>query len=374
MIELKEVKTKADLKKFLEFPSKLYAGCPYYVPSLYMDEASALNPKQNAAYEYCETRIMLAYKDGELAGRICGILNHAYNEKWSKHRVRFNRWDVIDDIEVSRALISDIEAWGKSKGADEITGPIGFCDMDKQGLLVEGFEEMDLFITSYNYPYYAEHLERLGFKKDADWIEMQIKMPDKLDDKIVKVSEGIMRKLKLHRLEINKVKDAFPYVDKIFDLLNEAYADLYGVVPLNEGQVEFYKEQFKIILNPKFVSVVLNEQEDVVGFGIAAPSMAKAAVESKGKLFPLGWYRILRSIRKNDTLELLLVAVRKDYQNKGVNSILISDMYKNAVDFGIKLAETGPELELNEQVQAQWKRFDTRKHKRRRCYVKAIEQ
>ena len=198
-------------------------------------------------------------------------------------------------------------------------------------------------------------------------------MPEKLDERIVKVSEGIMRKLKLRRLEINSVKDAFPYVNQIFDLLNEAYADLYGVVPLNEGQVEFYKNQFKVILNPKFVSVVLNEQDEVVGFGIAAPSMAEASIKSKGRLFPLGWYRILHSIRKNDTLELLLVAVKKEYQNKGVNSILITDIYKNAVEFGIKLAETGPELELNEQVQAQWKRFETRKHKRRRCYVKAIE-
>lgn len=375
MIKLKEVKTKADLKKFLEFPSRLYAGCPYYVPSLYMDEEDTLNPKKNAAYEYCEARPVLAYKDGVLAGRICGILNHAYNEKWGKHRVRFNRWDVIDDIEVTKALIADIEAWGKSKGADEITGPIGFCDMDKQGLLIEGFEEKDLFITTYNYPYYATHLEQLGFKKDADWVEMQIKMPDKLDEKIIKVSEGMMRKLKLHRLEIHNIKrDAFPYVDKIFDLLNEAYADLYGVVPLNKGQVDFYKDQFKIILNPKFVSVVLNEQDEVVGFGVAAPSMAEAAIKSKGHLFPLGWYRILRSIHKNDTLELLLVAVKKEYQNKGVNSILITDIYKNAVEFGIKLAETGPELELNEQVQAQWKRFETRRHKRRRCYVKAIEQ
>ena len=373
MIEVREVRTKADLRAFISFPDKLYKDCPYYVPCLHMDEKNNLLEKSNPAYEYCETKILLAYKDGKLAGRVLGILNRAYNEKFGKKRVRFNRWDVIDDIEVAKALLTEVERWGAEKGMTEITGPIGFCDMDHQGLLVEGFEEKDLFITTYNYPYYAEHLDRLGYVKDVDWIEMQISMPEQLSPKIKKVSELLLKKHDLHLMQFTKIKEVLPRVDEIFDLLNEAYSDLYGTVPLNAGQVQMYKEQFIPILNPKYISIVENNANEIVGFGIAAPSMAEASIKSKGKLFPLGWLRILRSIRKNDTIELLLVAVRKDYRNTGVNAIMISQMYDNAAKSGIRLAETGPELELNDKVQSQWKSFETRQHKRRRCYVKPIE-
>lgn len=373
MIEIKEVKTKSELRDFIEFPNQLYKDNPYYSPGLYIDEKRNLSPKTNPAYEYCDTKILLAYKDGKLAGRICGIINRAYNEKWNKKRVRFNRWDVIDDIEVSRALLSAIAAWGKEHGLDEITGPIGFCDFDKQGLLVEGFQEKDLFITTYNHPYYAQHLEALGFAKDADWIEMQVKTPEKLDEKLVKVANGMLRRYNLRRLDIPSMKAALPYAKKIFDLVNEAYKDLYGVVPLNDRQIELYKDEFLPLLNPKFVDIILDEHDDIVAFGLAMPSMAEAAKKCGGRLFPFGWYHMYKALKQNDTIELLLVAVRPDYQNKGLNAILITDIYQNAIEAGIKLAETGPELELNNKVQGMWKSFDTRVHRRRRCYVRSVD-
>ena len=373
MITIKEAKTRREIKEFVEFPNKLYKDCPYYVPCLSVDEAKDLMPETNPAYEYCQAKILLAYKDGKLAGRMCAIINNAYNEKWGKKRIRFNRFDVIDDIEVTKALIDYTKAWGKENGLNEITGPIGFCDMDKEGLLVEGFEETDMYITAYNAEYYKKHLEALGFVKDADWIEMELTVPEKLDERIVKVAEGMMRKGNLHELQFTKIKQVLPRVDEIFALLNEAYSGLYGTVELNARQVQFYKDHYIALLDPDYVCVIENEKNEIVGFGAALPSLAKATRKGRGHYLPFGWIHLLKALAKNDRIELLLVAVRSDYQNKGVNAMLISKIYKNAVKNGIKYAETGPELELNDKVQSQWKNFKTRQHKRRRCYVAPIE-
>lgn len=373
MIEIKEAKTRREIHDFVEFPNKLYKDCPYYVPCLSVDETKDLRPETNPAYEYCEAKILLAYKDGRLAGRMCAIINHAYNEKWHKKRIRFNRFDVIDDIEVTKALIDYVKAWGKQNGLTEITGPIGFCDMDKEGMLVEGFDEMDMYITAYNAAYYPKHLEALGFVKDADWVEMEIKVPDKLDERIVKVSNGLMRRGNLHEFKFTEMKQVLPRVEEIFDLLNEAYAGLYGTVELNKRQVMFYKDHYIALLDPQYVCVIENENNEIVGFGAALPSLAKATKKGGGHYLPFGWVHLLKALKKNDRLELLLVAVRKDYQNKGVNAMLINKIYANAIKNGIKYAETGLELELNDKVQSQWKSFETRQHKRRRCYVAPIE-
>lgn len=372
MITIVEAKTKGDIRKFVEFPNKLYKNCPQYVPCLSSDETKDLLPETNPAYEYCDAKVLLAYKDDELVGRMCAIINRAYNEKWGKKRIRFNRFDVIDDVEVTRALVEYTKQWGQENGLEEITGPIGFCDMDKQGLLVEGFDELDMFITAYNAEYYMRHLEELGFVKDADWVEFELTVPDQLDARIVKVADGMMRKNDLHVLKFAKVKDVVHRAEDIFNLLNDAYADLYGTVKLNAGQVELYKDQFLPMLDPKYVCVIENDQNEIVGFGAAIPSLAKAMRKAGGHMLPLGWLHLLRALKKNDRLELLLVAVASEYRNKGVNAMLISHIYKNAVENGIKFAETGPELELNDKVQSQWKYFKTRHHKRRRCYVAPI--
>ena len=373
MITIKEAKTRKELKEFVEFPNKLYKNNPYYSPCPSIDELKDLMPQTNPAFEYCEAKALLAYKDGKLVGRMCAIINHAYNKKWGKSRIRFNRFDVIDDIEVTRALVDYVKAWGKENGLNEITGPIGFCDMDKQGLLVEGFDELDMYITAYNADYYMKHLEELGFVKDADWVEFLLSVPEELDPRIVKVSEGMMRRGNLREHPFKKMKEIIPRVDEIFALLNQAYAGLYGTVELNPRQVQYYKDHYISVLDPDYVSVILNENDEIVGFGAAIPSLAKAMQKAKGKYLPFGWIHMLKALAKNDTIELLLVAVRDDYRNKGVNAMLISKIYRNAVKNGIKFAETGPELELNDKVQSQWKNFNTRQHKRRRCYVAPID-
>lgn len=374
MITVKEAKTRKEIKEFVEFPNKLYKDNPYYSPCTTSDEIKDLLPETNPAFEYCEAKVLMAYKDGKLVGRMCAIINHAYNKKWNKKRIRFNRFDVIDDIEVTKALVEYTKKWGRENGLNEITGPIGFCDMDKQGLLVEGFDELDMYITAYNADYYMKHLEALGFVKDADWVEFLLSVPEELDPRIVKVANGMMRRGNLHEHPFKKIKEILPRVDEIFALLNQAYAGLYGTVELNSGQVQFYKDHYISMLDPDYVSVILNENDEIVGFGAAIPSMAKAMQKAKGRYFPFGWIHMLKALAKNDTIELLLVAVRDDYRNKGVNAMLISKIYRNAVKNGIKFAETGPELELNDKVQSQWKNFDARQHKRRRCYVAPIEE
>lgn len=372
MITVKEVKTAAQLRAFIEFPNRLYKDNPYFVPSLYADEKETLRKETNPSYDYCDARQFLAYKDGKLAGRICAIVNYAYIEKWGKKRIRFNRFDIIDDLEVTKALIGAVEQWGRELGLEEITGPIGYNDLDKQGLLVEGFEEMDLSITTYNYPYYADHLNALGFVKDADWIEMQITCPETMDPTVVKVANGILRRHNLRVLQGKTMKEVLPYAHQVFEVINLAYAGLYGVVPLTEKQIASVTKHFITMLNPDYCALVLDEHDKMLAFGIAIPSIAKASRKCGGHLFPLGWLYLLRALKKNTILELLLVGVRPEYRNWGLAAPIYAAVYDKAIENGILIAESGPELELNDKVQSTWKSFPTRQHRRRRCYVKPL--
>lgn len=374
MITIKEVSSARQLRDFIEFPNKLYKGNPYYVPPLSLDEKMNLTPGKNPAYDYCETKLFLAYKDGKLAGRICGLINHAYNEKWDKKRIRFCRWDVIDDIEVTKALFRAVEDYAKENGLDQIMGPIGFCDLDRQGLLVEGFEELGMFITLYNHPYYPRHLEELGFLKEADWTEMQVFAPTEMNPKISRVAEGMLKKLELRLVRFPQKKLVKPYIKDIFHMVNDTYSHLYGVVPLTERQINLYVKQYYPIINIDYVYIVLDKEDKLAGFGLAAPSFAKAMRQCGGHLFPTGLFRLLWTIKHHDVLDLYLIAVRPELQGKGINGIMLNEAIKTAMRNGVKYAETGPELELNDKVQAQWKNFETRHHKRRRCYVKDIEE
>ena len=372
MITIKEIKTKKEQRIFIDFPVSLYKDNPYFVPTLAIDERLNMDPKKNPAYKHCEARFFLAYKDNKVVGRIGGIINYKYNEKMNVSQVRFTRFDVIDDIEVSKALFYTIVAWGKERGMHEIVGPIGFSDLDKQGMLVEGFEEMNLFITLYNHPYYLEHMQQLGFAKDVDWVEYQIPVPDSMNERFEKLSQAIQKRYGYRLLEFTSKKQVLKYIYDAFGVVNEAFDHLYGVVALTPEQIDFYVKQYIALINLDFVYIVVNKEDEVIGFGLLGPSLSDAAKKSKGHLFPFGWIRILRGVKKYDVLDMYTIAVKPEYQNKGINALILHEGIKQAITKKVKFCETGPELELNNQVQSQWKDFNARQHRRRRCFKKTM--
>ncbi len=373
MIQIKEVVTKRDLKKFIQFPINLYKDNPYYVPSMFIDEINLFNKKKNPAYAFSETKLFLAYKDGKIVGRIAGLINHAYIEKVNKPLMRFTRFDVIDDIEVTKALIGAVEAWAKENNLKYLMGPIGFTDIDKQGMLVEGFEELNMTLTIYNHPYYNKHLETLGFKKDADWVEYQVKLPEELDSRIKRISEVVEKRYGFKRIDIKKRKELYHYAPLAFSLINEAYEKLYGTVFLTDAIIDNAVKEYVPLVNLDYVIIIANKKDEVIGFGLSLPSYAEALKKSRGRLLPFGIFRILRALKTNPVLELYLVAVKPEYQNMGVSSLIMAESVKAATKNNIKFAETGPELELNQSVRDLWKSFDARQHKRRRCYIYEIK-
>ncbi len=368
MITIKEISKKRDLKKFIDFPIKLYKDNKYYIPPFFGDELNLLNKKKNPAYDYCETKFFLAYKNNKIVGRICGLINHAYNEKKNLKQIRFNRFDVIDDLEVSKLLFEQVIAWAKERGLNEVIGPIGFNDLDKQGMLVEGFEEYSNTITLYNHPYYPKHLEELGFAKEVDWVEYQIFTPKDLGERVNRLSNLITKRYGYKVIKLKRKKDIPPYVTKAFHIINEAFEHLYGVVPIRENQIELIVEQFVALLRTEFLYLVVDKNDELIGFGVLAPSLNRATKKSNGRLFPFGFIRVLRDLKKSDVLDMYLIAVKPKYQNLGVNALILAEGIKSAIRNNVRLAETGPELENNSQVQALWKEFEYRQHRRRRCY------
>ncbi|MGI6176212.1 MAG: GNAT family N-acetyltransferase [Christensenellales bacterium] len=371
-VEIREVATKKEFRLFCNFPIQLYKDHPYAVPDLRMDERNNLRRDRNPAFDYCEAKYFLAYRDGKVVGRIAGLINHAANEKWNTHTLRFCRVDFIDDEEVSKALFDAVEGWAKERGYDKVIGPIGFCDLDKEGMLVEGFDELDLFITIYNYPYYMKHLEKLGYAKEEDWIEYRIKVPQTIDPRLARLHQRVLERLNLHVAEIRNKREVKQYLTGVFDIINEAYDDLYGTVPLTHKQIDWYVGQFLPLINLKLLSLVLDENKRIVGLGLAAPSLSEPLRKHKGRLFPFGWISVLRACRKMDTMNLFFIAVRKEYINKGLPAVMMSHMNQGAIDLGVQYAETGPELETNHKVLSLWKSFDARQHRRRRCYAKQL--
>ncbi len=374
MLEVREVKTKKEQLVFATFNTEMYREVPWAIPKLITDELNIFNPKKNPAYEYCRTRQFLAYQDGKCVGRIAGIINKAANEKWYTKRIRFSRVDFIDDTQVSAALFKAVEDWGREEGLTELHGPIGFNDMDQEGMLIEGFEEESMFITIYNHPYYIKHMEGLSFRRDTDWVEYQVKIPKEPDERLDTLSAAVLKKHKLKLIEPISRRQIKPYITKIFDLYNIAYENLYGTVKLSYQQIMKYYDEFIQLINPKFVKLIVDENNQLVGFGLAMPSLNKAAKRSGGRLFPFGWYHLLRApYAKAKVLDLYLIGVLPNMQNKGLTAILMNSMAAAARKNGFEIAETGPELENNHQVQALWKHYETRQHKRRRCWIKSIE-
>ena len=372
-ITIKKVSTQKELKTFIRFNYELYKDNPYSVPDLYDDMLNTFSPKKNAAFEFCEAVYFLAYKDDKVVGRIAGIINHRANETWQKKEVRFGWIDFLDDIEISRALLDAVSEWGKSKGMDTIQGPLGFTDFDAEGMLIEGFDQLSTMATIYNYPYYPQHMEKLGFEKDADWVEYKIYVPDAIPDKHKRISDLIQRKfnLKIKKYTSGK-KIAAEYGQAIFELMNEAYAPLYGFSALSQGQIDQYIKMYLPIVDLRMVTLITDADDKLIAVGISMPSLSEALQKAKGRLLPMGWYHLMKVLfmhKYPPMLDLLLVA---EYQNKGVNALLFSDLIPVYQQLGFKYAESNPELELNGKVQAQWEYFETEQHKRRRAYKKSI--
>ncbi len=372
-IIIKEVLNKRDLKKFIDFPNKLYKDNEYYTPLLFMDEMECLQKKTNPAFEYCDFKLLLAYKDKKIVGRICGIINHHANKRYNQKRVRFNRIDMIDDIEVTKALIGAIEAWGKENGLEEINGPLGYSDQDKEGMLIKGFDQYNMFITMYTHEYYVRHLEELGFVQDAIWNEYKIFMPKEVNPTIKRIAQRVRERYGLRNVKLKSKKEIQPYVKKALYLVNECYKDLYGYVQLGDEQIDHLASQYVPLINVDYLQLIENKEGKLVGLGLMIPSPARALKKSNGRLFPFGFIRFFRALKHSKVLEMLLVAVDPEYQNKGVNSLIMEEAIENCIKNKIEYAETGPELEYNTAVQSLWKTFESENHKKRACFLKKID-
>ena len=373
MIRINEVTTKKDLKAFVHFPNELYKGNPYYVPQIESMDCDTLTPGKNHAFEVCEGKYWLAYNDkGKIVGRVAGIINRKYNEKTGEKTCRFGWIDFIDDREVSMALMDTVECYAKEKGMNVVNGPMGFLEFDAAGVLVEGYDKLPTAYGKYNAPYYEEHLTALGYAKDVDFVEYLIKVPEVIPDRYERMAELVSIKNSLHQAEFSKRSELEPYLDGVFRCLNSAYAQLHGFSELSSGQCDDLKKQFLTNINVDYVSIVLDADDKVVGFGVALPSLSKAMQKADGSLFPFGWYHLLKALKTNDTIDLLLIAVDEKYKNKGVNAMIFNKFAQGIVKNGVKYIESTRELEDNTSVQNLWRYLEHDLTKRARTYMKKI--
>lgn len=366
--------TQKELAKFVGFGIDHYKGNPCFVPPLRQDDIDTLLPEKNPAFDFCEAQSFMAYRDGKPVGRITGIINKVVNERTGDPTVRFGFIEFIDDAEVCDALLDAVEEWGREKGMKHIVGPMGFTDMDHEGMLTFGFDEMGTMATIYNYPYYPTHMERRGMVPDAKWVEYRIDVPEQVPERIAKIADLVARRFKLSIPQIKSRKELKDrYGLPLFRLINEAYDKLYGYSPLTERQMKHYIDQYLGILNLNDICVIVNDSDELVGVGISVANFSKALRKSNGKLFPFGWWHLLRAMKgKNDTVDLLLVAIKSEYQGKGVNALLFTHLIEAYNRNGYKHAESNPELEENASVQNQWQHFPHRLHRRRQVYKKSI--
>ena len=374
MIMVKEVTSARDIKEFIEFPLRLYKNCPYFVPPLYGDEKKLL--KSGGSSDIAESVFYLAFEDGKTVGRIQGIIQKQYNEIHNVSQVRFTRFDSVDDVNVAKALFSAVEEWGRKRGMTEICGPLGFNDLDREGLLIEGFEENSTFEEQYNYEYYAKLIEDNGYAPDVDWVESELRMPDKRNEMLSRVAKRTMELHKLHIADtsIPKKKYIAKYRDGFFDCLDVCYRDLYGTVPIaKEAQDELVK-QFMMILNNEYLVFICDENDSVVGFGLCFPGIGDAVKKSGGRLTLPTLIKLLKTVKNPETIDLGLVAIRPEYQNAGINAVILNGMLDILEKGNVKKCETNLNLENNTAVRAQWKYFNERQHKRRRSYKKYLEE
>ena len=374
-IQIRKVSNRKELKVFARFGNKLYKGNKYYVPSMPMDDMNTLDPEKNGAFEFSEAELYLAYKDGEVAGRVAAIINHKANEAWKVKQVRFGWIDFIDDLEVSAALLDAVVAFGKSRGMDQIVGPLGFTDFDPEGMLVEGFDRLSTMALIYNYPYYPEHMKKHGYVKETGWVEYRITLPEVMPENHIRFSEIIKERygLKVRKLSRRQIRKE-DYGRKLFKLINETYCVLYGYSLLSDRQIDQYVDLYLSLVDTDMLTFVEDKNGDLIGAGISIPSLSEALQKCNGEIFPFGWWHLLKTMffKKPDTLDLLLIGVRPDYQSKGVNSLIFCDLFQNYKRFGFKYAETNANLETNAKVQAMWHPFEKELHKRRWVFGKEI--
>ena len=374
-VEVIKVETIKQLKEFVNYNYELYKNCPYAVPELYEDAVNTLRKDRNAAFEFCDADYFLALRDGKIVGRVAAIINKRANEQWGLKAARFGWVDFIDDAEVSAALISAVEQWARERGMTELQGPLGFTDFDREGMLVEGFDRLGTMATIYNYPYYPQHMERLGFEKDADWVEFLIKVPEKNWEKAERLSAIIARKYKLRVVKCKSRSElAKRYGKALFELVNECYAPLYGYSPLSDKQIEQFIKQYLPVIDLRLVSLIVDENDNLVALGVTLVSLARALQKAKGRIFPFGWFHLAKALffSRPKRLDFLLVAIKPEYQSKGVMALLFNDLMPRFIAMGFEDVETNPELETNNKVQAQWESFKPEQHKRRRAYKKAL--
>lgn len=375
-IEIKKVSCKKDLKKFIRFNYELYKNNKYAVPELYPDMVETLSKDLNPAFEFCEADYFIAYKDGKIAGRIAAIINSRANEKWKTNSVRFGWIDFIEDIEVAQKLIETVEQWGKERGMTEIVGPLGFTDFDYEGMLTEGYDQLGTMAAIYNYPYYPEYMQRMGFVEDTEWVEFKIYVPDAIPEKHQRITEIVRKKF---NLQVKKYKSgkkiAKEYGQEIFQLLNESYKDLYGFSELSPRQIDLYIKNYLPVVDLDMVTLITQEDGTLIGVGISMPSMSRALQKAKGKMFPFGWFHLLKAlfISKPKVIDLLLVAIKPEFQGKGINALLFSDLIPVYQKKGVVYAESNPELVMNNKVQSQWSYFDCEQHKRRKTFKREIK-
>ncbi|MDD4515920.1 hypothetical protein [Massilibacteroides sp.] len=372
---IKEITQKKELKNFVKFNIELYKDCPYHVPGLIEEEMMTLDKHKNPAFELCDTVFFLAYKDDRIVGRILGMVNRKSNEVWGQKYARFGFVDFIDDAEVVNALFNAVEKWAKAQGMDHLHGPLGFTDLDHEGMLIDGFDQLGTMATIYNYPYYPKHMERMQYVKDNDWHEFKIYIPKEVPEKHLRVGEIVKKKYGLKTLKFKKRKDIWPYAYKIFETLNSAFGPLYGFAPLTEKQINYYVNQYIPMIRLDMVTIIVKEETDeVVGFGISLPNLSHALKKAKGHMFPFGFIPLLKALKsKPKVIDLYLMGVLPEYQNKGVNALIFNDLIPVYINLGVEYAETNPELESNNAVQAQWDYFKREHHKTRRAFIKELK-
>ena len=372
-LEIRLVSNKKDLKAFIYLPFSLYKGNPYWVPPLVFDEYNTFRKDRNPAFEFCEAEYWLAVRDGQVVGRVAGLVNHRYIEKWGNTYARFGWIEFVEDFEVAEALIRTVEDWARSKGMTAVAGPLGFTDMDKEGMLVEGFEELSTMGMIYNPPYYPVYLERLGYAKDVDWLEFVVRTPSSIPEKALRVQEVVSKRTGMRIYEWKNPRQLVAkFGTQIFAILDEAYAGLYGTTPLSEAQVRAYIDQYLGYVDPRFTKLVVDADERLIAFGITMPSLSVALQKARGHVFPFGWFHLLRALKWPKSIDMYLVAIKPEYQARGVVAFLMTSLSASCIAAGITSAETNAELESNHQVQSLWKDLERRQHKRRRAYKKLL--
>ena len=375
-VSIRTVRTKREFKIFARFANKLYKGNPYYVPSMPFDDLNTFDKEKNGAFDFCDAEFYLAYRGDEVVGRVAAIVNHKANEAWKVNQVRFGWIDFIDDLEVSKALLDAVVAFGKAHGTTQIIGPLGFTDFDPEGMLVEGFDRVSTMALIYNHPYYPEHMKKHGYVKETGWVEYRITIPQELPEKHVKYAEIIKDRynLKVRKLTKKQIRTE-KYGHKLFDLINQTYCVLYGYSLLSPKQIDQYVDVYLGLVDMKMLTFIEDAEGNLIAAGVTIPSMAEALQKCNGEILPFGWWHLLKSMywKKPDTLDMLLIGVRPDWQNKGINALLFVDLFQTYKKMGFKYAETNANLETNAKVQAMWTPFEREQHKKRWVFGKEIQ-